>query len=65
MDASERESLELLVSDVVGAAYEVANALRSGFLKKVYERALHRELKLRGRRVKTQASSLTAGSWSN
>ena len=56
MDADERESLELLVQDVIGASYEVANALGCGFLEKVYERALQRELKLRGRVVKTQAS---------
>jgi GxxExxY protein len=33
---------------VIGAAYEVSNVLGSGFLEKVYERALFRELRLRG-----------------
>jgi GxxExxY protein len=33
---------------VIGAAYEVANVLGAGFLEKVYERALLRELRLRG-----------------
>src|SRR5579863_8835160 len=56
MDANERESLELLISDVVGAAYEVANALGSGFLEKVYERAMQRELKFRKRSVRSQVS---------
>jgi GxxExxY protein len=41
---------------VVGAAYEVGNVLRAGFLEKVYERVLMRELLLRGLSVKSQAS---------
>ncbi len=56
MNADEREFLDKLFEDAVGAAYEVANALGSGFLEKVYERALIRELVLRGHRVKAQAS---------
>jgi GxxExxY protein len=40
---------------VVGAAYEVANVLGAGFLEKVYERGLTRELALRGLTVKSQA----------
>jgi GxxExxY protein len=56
MDANERESLELLVTDVVGAAYDVANALGSGFLEKVYERAMQRELRFRKHAVRTQVS---------
>ncbi|MGB7761947.1 MAG: GxxExxY protein [Bryobacteraceae bacterium] len=39
---------------VVGAAYEVSNVLGAGFLEKVYERALFRELTLRGLAVRTQ-----------
>ena len=39
---------------VVGAAYEVSNVLGAGFLEKVYERALARELGLRGVAVETQ-----------
>jgi GxxExxY protein len=43
-----REELNRLCEVVVGAIYEVANVLGSGFLEKVYERALVRELQLRG-----------------
>jgi GxxExxY protein len=56
MNAHERESIELLVEDVIGAAYDVANTVGCGFLEKVYERALVRELVLRGRPVIQQAS---------
>ena len=55
MDANEREFIDRLVEDVIGAAYEVSNTLGSGFLEKVYERALMRELILRNRCVETQA----------
>ena len=48
-------SLDTLVEMVVGAAYEVANVLGAGFLEKVYERALTRELALRGLTVRSQA----------
>ena len=52
MDANTREypidELDRLVEKVVGASYEVANTLGCGFLEKVYERALVRELKLLG-----------------
>src|SRR5258705_5589414 len=48
MDAQERESLNSLFEAVVGAAYEVSNTLGTGFLEKVYERALIKELALRG-----------------
>jgi GxxExxY protein len=48
MNASERESLNTLFEAVVGAAYEVSNTLGAGFLEKVYERALMKELTLRG-----------------
>ena len=43
-----------LIERVVGAAYEVSNALGCGFLEKVYERAMAKEIGLRGLRVKTQ-----------
>ncbi len=56
MNADERECTNKLFEDVVGACYEVANALGCGFLKKVYERALMRELILRGHHVRAQAS---------
>jgi len=40
---------------MVGAIYEVSNALGVGFLEKVYERALVQELRARGIRAQTQA----------
>jgi GxxExxY protein len=55
MDANQRE-LDCLVERVVGAAYEVSNVLGAGFLEKVYERALLRELILRGLNVRSQAA---------
>ena len=48
MNVNEREYLDELVHKVIGAVYEVSNKLGAGFLEKVYERALLRELKLRG-----------------
>ena len=51
MNANERESLIHLV---VGAIYEVSNVLGAGFLEKVYERALVRELQARGLKAETQ-----------
>ena len=56
MNANERESINALVEKVIGAAYEVANLLGSGFLEKVYERALLKELILRGLKVRQQAA---------
>jgi GxxExxY protein len=41
---------------VLGAVFEVSNTLGTGFLEKVYERALLRELAIRGIRATTQAS---------
>lgn len=41
---------------MIGAAFEVANVLGAGFLEKVYERALMRELGLRGVRAKSQVA---------
>jgi GxxExxY protein len=51
MNANERESL---IHNVVGAVYEVSNVLGAGFLEKVYERALARELRVRGMKAETQ-----------
>jgi GxxExxY protein len=51
MAANERESL---VKNVIGAVYEVSNILGAGFLEKVYERALLRELRSRGIKAETQ-----------
>jgi GxxExxY protein len=56
MNTNEHEyGMDDLVKAVVGAAYEVSNALGCGFLEKVYERALVRELELRGLQVHQQA----------
>jgi GxxExxY protein len=49
-----RDELVALCERVVGAVYEVANTLGAGFLEKVYERALVRELTLRGLRAEAQ-----------
>jgi GxxExxY protein len=54
MNTNEHE-WDQLVNTVIGGAYEVSNALGCGFLEKVYERALVRELELRGLRVLQQA----------
>ena len=48
MDDPGRESLNALFEAVVGAAYEVSNIMGPGFLEKIYERALVKELALRG-----------------
>lgn len=45
-----------MIEAAVGAAYEVANALGCGFLEKVYERAMIRELTSRGFSVKGQVA---------
>jgi GxxExxY protein len=55
MNANERECLNTLAERVIGAFYEVANNLGSGFLEKVYERALTIELRLRGLHAEAQA----------
>src|ERR1700683_4193795 len=45
-----------LTERVIGAIFEVSNTLGAGFLEKVYERALVKELRLRGFRAEAQAS---------
>jgi GxxExxY protein len=45
MDA---DKLNALSEKVLGAVFEVSNTLGPGFLEKVYQRALVRELNLRG-----------------
>jgi len=50
------DSLDAVVEAVIGAAYEVSNVLGAGFLEKVYQRALSRELELRGLAVKSRVS---------
>jgi GxxExxY protein len=58
MHTNEHESsegeMDAIAESVIGAAYEVSNVLGAGFLEKVYERALARELTLRGLRVLRQ-----------
>jgi GxxExxY protein len=54
MNANEPNA-DSMMSTIVGAAYEVSNVLGSGFLEKVYERALVRELLIRGLNVTSQA----------
>jgi GxxExxY protein len=56
MDTDERRSLEPLTQRVIGAVFEVANTLGPGFLEKVYERALLRELRLQEIRAVSQVS---------
>ena len=50
------DDLNLLTERVLGAVFEVSNTLGSGFLEKVYERALLKELRLRGMAAISQAS---------
>ena len=45
-----------LTEAVIGAAFEMSKVLGVGFLEKVYERALVRELLLRGVSAKAQVS---------
>jgi GxxExxY protein len=47
---------DLLTARVLSAVFEVSNTLGSGFLEKVYERALLKELNIRGIQTKAQAS---------
>jgi GxxExxY protein len=58
MNTNERESgkADAVIECVIGAAYEVSNVLGAGFLEKVYERALSRELGLRGLTVAPQVA---------
>ena len=56
MNADERRFLDSLTERVLGAVFEVSNALGVGFLEKVYERALLKELSLRGIRAAGQVS---------
>jgi GxxExxY protein len=56
MNTDERGFFDSLTERVLGAVFEVSNTLSAGFLEKVYERALLRELGLRGIRATAQAS---------
>src|SRR5258707_14855267 len=54
MSMDDCEYFDSLSERVLGAVFEVSNTLGAGFLEKVYERALLRELGLRGIRAVTQ-----------
>jgi hypothetical protein len=56
MDTDAHGSESDLTEAVIGPAFEVANILGAGFPEKVYERALLRELALRGLGVRAQMS---------
>ncbi len=56
MDTDAHGSESELTETVIGSAFEIANVLGAGFLEKVYERALIRELALRGVSAKAQVS---------
>ena len=56
MNADQRGFCDSLTEQVLAAVFEVSNTLGAGFLEKVYERALLRELGLRGLRATAQAS---------
>ncbi len=53
-ECEDLRALDGLAESVIGCAYEVQNVFGCGFLEKVYERALIRELRLRGVEVKSQ-----------
>jgi GxxExxY protein len=55
MDTDAHGCSDSLTERVIGAAFEVSNVLGPGFLEKVYERALLKELALRGIDAKGQA----------
>ncbi len=48
------DEMNLLTEKVIGAVFEVSNTLGVGFLEKVYERALVRELTVRGMKAAGQ-----------
>jgi GxxExxY protein len=56
MNDDERGCSDSLTEQVIAAIFEVSNTLGAGFLEKVYERALVRELGLRGIRAVAQSS---------
>ena len=56
MDADTHGWHAELSEAVIGSAFEIANILGAGFLEKVYEPALVRELALRGLSAKAQVS---------
>src|ERR1043166_7182309 len=56
MNADDPGYFDSLTERVLGAVFEVSNTLGAGFLEKVYQRALLRELVLRGIRATAEAS---------
>jgi len=56
MDTDAHGLEENCTEAVIGSAFEVANVLGAGFLEKVYERAMIRELGLRGLSAKPHVS---------
>ncbi len=56
MNADERRSFDSLTERVLGAIFEVANTLGAGFIEKVHERALRKELSICGIKAVSQAS---------
>ena len=56
MDTDKKNEYELgaLTEKVIGAAFEVMNTLGPGFLERVYERSLVKELALRGVKAEQQ-----------
>lgn len=57
MNTSEEQSrLNKITETIVGCAFQVHNVLKEGYLEKVYENALARDLRKAGLRVVQQAS---------
>jgi GxxExxY protein len=56
MNTDERGYLDTLIERVLGAVFEVSNTLGTGFLEKVYQRALIYELRVRGLRAAAEVS---------
>ena len=54
LEQTERNYLNDLAGNIIGASYEVSNQLGVGFLEKVYERALACELTMQGIKAETQ-----------
>ncbi len=54
---ADNTDINALSEKVLGAVFEVSNTRGAGFLEKVYQRALPRELGLRGVRATAEAKS--------
>jgi len=53
---ADNTDVNCITEKVLGAVFEVSNTLGAGFLEKVYQRALLRELSLRGIRASAEVS---------